>query len=999
MEKSSGCPASPFRGGEIFHGFRIVRVEEIPEIRVTACEAEHLQTGAKVLHLHCDDRENLFSVGFRTPSRDATGAAHILEHTVLAGSERYPVKDAFNELSRASLQTFINAFTYPDKTVYPVASQVRIDFFNLARVYMDLVLRPRILRETFMQEGHHLAFEHPAETQSLLTVSGIVFNEMRGAYSSPDTLMYKALQEGLYPDTSYAFDSGGDPDVIPSLTYEQLRDFHKLYYAPANARFFLYGDIPAEDHLVFLEEMLAGFERARVDSSVRSQKRWAAPRRSRRSFPIGRDEKPEGKAALNMGWLMMENTDEEEAILLQIAAHALIGTAAGPLRKALIDSGLGEDLSPVSGLEHDLKQIAFAVGIRGTDPDRADRFEDLVMETLRKLAEKGFDRDLIEAALHQVEFHGKEIVRGTLPYSISLMSRVYHTWLYEGDPLSGLRFNRIIEGIRRRWEGEPELFQRFLSRWFLENPHRLLSIMEPSAAYQESQVQAFRERMAARKAGLSQETLEEIRRAAESLQRMQMEPDSPETLATLPKLNLPDIPRDIDRIPVERTAVSGIEVLRHEIFTNGIAYLDLAFDLTGVPLDLLPYLPLSGRLSTGMGAAGFTYGETAKRIALKTGGVSCTLAAGLTADGCQTWKKMIFRVRALHRNIPEALEVLFDLLTEGDLSDASRMRDLLFEMRNRMNAAVIPSGHIFAQRSAAAAQTLSAYLDELWHGRSQLQVLAAAADTFADGRGDLVGQIETLREGIFRQGGMTVNLTADAGGLEILEDNLTPMLRRLRGGNPVVTPPPVAPPPLSAGIAVPAQVCYVAKVLRAPAYSDPVSPALYVLSRELSKGDLYRRIRVQGGAYGGMSQYDPMNGFFSFLSYRDPHLVETLRVYDEVIESRARQRVDGEDLERAIIGSIGAMDRPTDPAGKGFVSMIRHFAGISDEGRLKFRESVFAVTADLLLDAARRYLLPALGTASIAVYGSDERLRKANEVLHPALSIEPLLGSPGQSRP
>jgi len=998
MDKSGSCPAPPFRGGEIFHGFRIVRVEEIPEIRVTACEAEHLKTGAKVLHLHSDDRENLFSVGFRTPSRDATGAAHILEHTVLAGSEKYPVKDAFNELSRASLQTFINAFTYPDKTVYPVASQVRADFFNLARVYTDLVLRPRILKETFMQEGHHLAFEEPADTHSPLTVSGIVFNEMRGAYSSPDTLMYKALQEGLYPETPYAFDSGGDPDVIPSLTYERLRDFHRLYYAPANARFFLYGDIPVEDHLFFLEEMLEGFERVGVDSTIESQKRWAAPRRSRRLFPIGGDEKPEGKAALNMGWLMMENTDEEEAVLLQVTAHALIGTAAGPLRKALIDSGLGEDLSPVSGLEHDLKQITFAVGLRGTDPDKADRFEDLVMETLRKIAEQGFDRDLIEAALHQVEFHGKEIVRGALPYSISLMSRVYHTWLYEGDPLSGLRFNRIIAGIRRRWEGEPDLFQHFLGRWFLENPHRLLSVMEPSSACQEGQVQAFRGRMAARKAGLSKEALEEIRRDAEALQRMQMEPESPETLATLPKLKLSDIPRDIDRIPVERTVISGIPVLRHEIFTNGIAYLDLAFDLSGVPPDLLPYLPLNGRLTTGMGAAGFTYEETAKRIALKTGGVSCTLAAGLTADGGETWKKIIFRVRALHRNIPEALEILFNLLTEGDLSDASRMRDLLFEMRNRMNAAVIPSGHIFAQRSAAAAHSLSAYLDELWHGRSQLQVLAAAADSFAGGQGDLVGRVETLRERIFRLGGLTVNLTADANGLRILEDNMGPMLQRLRGGSPAVIPAPVAPSPLSAGVAVPAQVCYVAKVLRAPAYADPVSPVLYVLSRELSKGDLYRRIRVQGGAYGGMSQYDPMSGFFSFLSYRDPHLVETLRVYDEVIGSRARQRVDREDLERAIIGSIGALDRPMDPAGKGFVSMIRHFAGISDGDRLKFREGVFAVTADSFLEAAGRCLLPALETASIAVYGSDERLRKANEALHPPLSIEPLVGSPGPSK-
>jgi Zn-dependent M16 (insulinase) family peptidase len=997
MEKSTGCPPPKLGGGEIFHGFRINRVEEIPEIRVTACEAEHLKTGARVLHLHCDDKENLFSVGFRTPSRDSTGVAHILEHTVLAGSEKYPVKDAFNELSRGSLQTFINAFTYPDKTVYPVASQVRADFFNLARVYTDLVLKPRILKETFLQEGHHLTFEDPGETKSPLTVSGIVYNEMKGAYSSPDSLMYKALQEGLYPDTAYAFDSGGDPDIIPSLTYEQLRDFHKLYYSPANGRFFLYGDIPTVDHLVFLEEMLAGFDRVRVESSVGSQKRWATPRRSRRFFSIGKDEKPEGKAALNMGWLMMENTDEEEALLLQVVAHALIGTAAGPLRKALIDSGLGEDLSPVSGLEHDLKQVAFAVGLRGTDPDKADRFEALVLETLQKLVGTGFDRDLIEAALHQVEFHGKEIVRGNLPYSIFLMSRIYHTWLYEGDPLSGLRFNRTIEGIRRRWEGEPDLFQRFLRRWLLENPHRFLSIMEPSPTFQENQLQAFRERMAARKAGLSKETLEKIRQEAEVLQRIQMEPDSPAALATLPRLKMSDIPGDIDRIPVEKAEVSGIPVLRHEIFTNGIAYLDLAFDLSGVPPDLQPYLPLSGRLTTGMGAAGFTYEEMAKRIALKTGGVGYSLAAGLTADGRKTWQKIVFRVRALHRNVPEALEILFDLLSQGDLSDASRMRDLLFEMRNRMHAAVIPSGHIFAQRSAAAAQTLPAYLDELWHGRSQLQVLATAADSFADGQGDLVGKVETLRELLFRQGGMTVNITADAGGLQIVEENLAPMLRRLRGGSLVVTSAPVTPSPVSAGVAIPAQVCYVAKVLRAPAYSDPMSPALYVLSRELSKGYLYKRIRVQGGAYGGISQYDPTNGFFSFLSYRDPRLVETLRVYEEAIESRSRQKIDEEDLERAIIGSIGSLDRPMDPAGKGFVSMIRDFAGITDEDRLRFRKGVFAVTGDSLLEAVRHCLLPALETASIAVYASDDRLRKANEFLRPELSIEPLLESSGQS--
>jgi hypothetical protein len=875
---------------------------------------------------------------------------------------------------------------------------VRVDFFNLARVYTDLVFRPRVLKETFLQEGHHLTFEDPDDTGSPLTVSGIVFNEMKGAYSSADSLMFKALQEELYPDTPYVFDSGGNPDVIPLLTHEGLREFHRLYYSPSNGRFFLYGDIPTEDHLLFLEEMLAGFKRVSAESAVGVQRRWSAPRRSRRFIPIGKDERKEGKAALNVGWLMMENTDGEEAVLLQVAAYALIGTAAGPLRKALIDSGLGEDLSPVSGLEHDLRQIAFAVGLRGTDPEKADRLEALVMETLRKIAEGGFDRDLIEAALHQVEFHGKEIVRRGLPYSIALMSRVYHTWLYEGDPLSGLRFNRIIDGIRRRWEGEPDLFQRVLRKWFLENPHRLLSIMEPNPAFQEEQAEAFRKRMAAQKAELSKEALERIREEAQNLRRLQMESDSPEALATIPQLKLWDIPREIDRIPVERSTLSGLPLLRHEIFTNGIAYLDLAFDLAGIPVDLVPYLPLSGRLTTGMGAAGLRYEDMAKRIALKAGGLSCSLVAGLTNDGSKTWQKMIFRVRALHRNVPEALEILFDLLLQGDLSDGSRMRYLLFEMRNDMHSAVIPSGHIFAQRTAAAAQTLPAYLDEQWHGRSQLQVLAAVADTFDEGRGPLVEKIEALRRILFKRGGVTVNLTADAEGLRTLEDKLTGLLQQLKSESPLTAGAPDIPPPVSTGVTIPAQVCYVAKALRAPAYSDPLAPALYVLSRELSKGYLYKRIRVQGGAYGGMSQYDPMNGFFAFLSYRDPHLVETLRVYDEAVDSRSRQRVDEGDLERAIIGSIGAMDRPMDPAGKGFVSMIRDFAGITDEDRLKFRGGVLAVTAESLFEAVRRCLIPSLGAASVAVYASEDRLRKANEVLQPGLSIVPLIESPGRSK-
>ncbi|MEI7673752.1 MAG: insulinase family protein, partial [Deltaproteobacteria bacterium] len=403
MTRKNYCPLPTLAAGDQRHAFSVLRVEQIEDIRVTAYEMEHDTTGAKVLHLHCDDTENLYAIGFRTPPGDSTGVPHILEHSVLAGSEKFPLKDAFNELHKGTLQTFINAFTYPDKTIYPVASQVRSDFFNLARVYTDLVLRPRLLKESFYQEGHHLEFVDPDHPESELTISGIVYNEMKGAYSSPDTLMFKAIQENLFPDNTYAHDSGGDPEAIPSLTYEQFKAFHRSYYSPTNARIFLYGDITTEDHLLFLAEMLSGFGRTDVDSLIVSQRRRENPAYRTGFYPLGKEEPAARKTTVNCAWMVAENTDIETALLLKIACAMLVGSSAGPLRKALIDSHLGEDLSPVTGMEADFKQMVFAVGLRGTDPEQAPLIESLIWKTLQKIYEDGFDPALVEGTIHQVE--------------------------------------------------------------------------------------------------------------------------------------------------------------------------------------------------------------------------------------------------------------------------------------------------------------------------------------------------------------------------------------------------------------------------------------------------------------------------------------------------------------------------------------------------------------------------------------------------------------------
>ena len=990
MREFMGSPVPTLSRGEKLCGFRILRVEQIPDIRVTAYEIEHEITGAKVLHLHCHDRENLYAIGFGTPPADSTGVPHILEHAVLAGSERYPLKDVFNELLKGTLQTFINAFTYPDKTIYPVASQERSDFFNLARVYTDLVLRPRLLQKTFYQEGHHLEFSRHEDITSELVISGIVYNEMKGAYSSPDTLMSREIQQNLFPDTTYAFDSGGDPDIIPSLTHEQLKTFHRTYYSPTNARIFLYGDIPTADHLIFLEEMLSGFERVPVNSSIKSQTWWPQPASVHSFYPIGREEDTRGKTVVNCAWMIVENTDYETVLLLEIVSGALVGSAAGPLRKALIDSGLGEDLSPITGLERDLKQVVFAVGLRGSDPGKAGRIESLILNTLQKVAKTGFDRELIEGVLHQVEFHGREIVRDSLPYGIILMGRAYHTWLYDGDPLTGMNFPRIIKEIRDKWEARPELFQDIVRTWFLDNPHRLLSVLEPSKTLQEEVEEKSKKRMTRLKASLSPEELENIHREAASLMDFQTEPDPPEALATLPKLKIGDLRRKVEIIPTEKTSINGVPAMVHDIFANGVAYLDMAFNISDIPEDLQIYLPLLGKLMINMGAAGLTYEEMAKRIALKTGGIGCHLTAGMVTDGKGNWQKMIFRMKALHRNIVDAVRIVSDILVSGDLSDETRLRNLLAERKNRLHTSVIPSGHVFARLTAGAAFSVPAYRDEQWHGRTQLRFLNGIADQFNGGKEELQEKLARLQQMTFRKERLILNLTADAEGLAIFTEGTSELVERLATGGTAAVPGIPEVHPIHRGIAIPAQVSYVAMVMSAPAYADSLVAPLLVAARYLSSGYLYKHIRVQGGAYGGMSQYDPVSGLFALLSYRDPHIVRTLKVYDEAVDFICQSKIAEEELEKAVIGTIGILDKPMDPSSRGYVAMIRDFIGLTDENRRKLRDEILDTTADRFQEIASRYFISAVRSAVVAVYAAEDELCKANEALETKLEMETL---------
>ncbi len=993
MYGQSNSPEPTLQTGDEIHGFKVLRVQMFPAIRVTAYEIEHNKTGAKVLHLHAFDRENLYAIGFRTPPYDSTGLPHILEHSVLAGSEKYPLKDAFKELMRSTMQTFINAFTYPDKTVYPVASQIKTDFFNLARVYTDLVLHPRMLKETFLQEGHHLEFSTPDDLSSDLILSGIVYNEMKGAYSSADSLMYKTLQENIYPDSVYAFDSGGDPDVIPSLTYEQFCEFHHKYYSPSNARFFIYGDIITSEHLEFIAEMLTGFERVEIDSYIKSQQRFAEPRIIHSTYPISKDESIEHKTMVNMAWMMSENTDYETSLFLEIISALLVGSAASPLRKALIDSGLGEDLTPVSGMEADLKQLMFCVGLRNAQRSDTQKIERLIFDTLKDIVAKGYEDQLIEGVLHQVEFHGKEVVRGSYPYGIALMGGVFQTWLYEGDPLIGLDFPKTIEDIRRRWADDPHIFQKMTQQWLLDNNHRVLAIMEPDADFNAKKEKTYQKKMVKLKSSLSESELVQINIQAKELKKFQAQQDSPEAAGTIPKLKKEDIPKSIETIPSQNLFIAGVPTLEHDLFTNGIAYVDLAFDVANIPEDLQIYLPLLGKIMTGMGAAGLTYEEMAKRIALNMGGFGYNLTTGFTAHGDSSWHKMIFSFKALYRNLPEAMKIISDIICSGDLSHEARMRDLISERKNNLQSAIVPSGHLFAKMAAGAALTLPAYRDEQWHGRTQLKFVQAMANHFNSSKQDFCGKLEELRSILFSKDNLTINFTAEMQGLKTTREHILHLLDTLPASTTRIPKDKPALNPTFAGISIPTQVSYVAYVLKTPPYIDPASPLLMLSAKELSNNYLYKHVRVQGGAYGGMSSFDASLGLFSFLSYRDPHIAETLQVFKNAQNFYCQNEISSSEMEKAIISTIGMIDKPSDPSSRGYTALMRYFAGIEDDMRQKFRDNILAATPRKVKNVLFDYFSQAPKSAAVAVYSAPEKLEEANKHLEEKLVIESIFES------
>ncbi|MDR1686739.1 MAG: insulinase family protein [Desulfovibrio sp.] len=973
------------------HGFTLLREENVAELSSTARLWRHDATQAPLLSFINKDENKVFGVTFRTPPFDSSGVAHILEHSVLCGSRNYPVKEPFVELLKGSLHTFLNAFTYPDKTCYPVASANLQDFYNLTDVYLDAVFFPAISEQTFEQEGRHL---EPAEDG--LIFKGVVYNEMKGAFSSPDSVLERYTLHSLFPDTVYALESGGDPAHIPDLDYARFRGFHERHYHPSNARFFFWGDDPEEERLRRIAVVLAPFGFLAPDSSVGLQTPFDAPRSAVVPFAVssaGGEDAEKGMVTLN--WLGPETANTELSLAFCMLEHILLGLPASPLRRALIESGLGEDLAG-GGLEDELRQAVFSVGLKGVEQSAAGRVEDLILSTLRDLAEQGLPEAAVEAAVNSVEFDLRENNSGRFPVGLSVMLRALVTWLHDGDPLDPLRFEGPLHKIKEHIaaaSGSRGYFEKLIDKFLLSNPHRVTVILKPDPALGERLEQEEKARIAAVTAGMSAEERAAVAPRAAALRAAQAAPDSPEDLARIPRLVPADLPRRNTSIPTdiltlppagnnvsplhpvrtdgesEKSSRTGVfsELFFHPLPTGGIVYAGAAFAVSAVPGRLLPLLPLFGRALVEMGTRRRDFVEFGMRVACKTGGMAGDLLFFTRFTEGAPHGRLILEGKAAPDKTAELFDLMGEALCETVFTDSKRFLRMVLEEKARLEHNLAPAGHLAVASRLRASLCAAGRLEEETCGLSALPYLRRAAKDLEAGDAAVLDDLEILRRVVLRGGVAELNITALPGQRTELEKQAADLSGRLAASyapennpdNILENNPENAPTsgpdeslPEREALLMPVQVNYTGKGVNLFDAGYVYGGSAQVVLKHLRAGYLWDRVRVQGGAYGCLCALDRASGALVAVSYRDPNILPTLDIFDAAARELAENPPSRAELEKAVIGAIGELDAYLLPDAKGRAAFVRALSGDDEERRGRMREEILSTTRKDFTDFA-----------------------------------------------
>ncbi|MCI6534680.1 MAG: insulinase family protein [Lachnospiraceae bacterium] len=965
--------------------YDLIKEEELKGIQSKGYLMRHKKSGARVLLIENDDENKVFSIGFRTPPSDSTGVPHIMEHSVLCGSKNFPAKDPFVELVKGSLNTFLNAMTYPDKTVYPVASCNDKDFQNLMHVYMDAVLYPNIYEheETFRQEGWSYKLD---SADDKLSYNGVVYNEMKGAFSSPEGVLDRVVLNTLFPDTSYANESGGDPEVIPELTYEQFLDFHRTYYHPSNSYIYLYGDMDMEEKLCWLDrEYLCHYEKKVVDSEIHLQEAFSEMKELEMPYSIASDESEDENTYLSYNKVIGTSLDRELYLAFEILDYALLSAPGAPLKTALTDAGIGQDI--MGSYDNGIYQPIFSVIAKNADADQKDNFIEVIENVLTDIVKNGMDQKALEAGINYHEFRYREADFGNYPKGLMYGLQIMDSWLYDDDKpfihieaLDTFAFLKKQVGTR--------YYEDLIQKYLLDNTHGAIVIVKPEKGRTARMDAELDAKLQEYKASLGDEEIREMVSRTKKLEEYQSEPESEEALERIPVLNREDISREIDPIFNEEMNLAGVPVVFHEIETNGIGYVDVMFDLSGVSAEELPYVGILQSVLGIIDTENYGYGELFNEINMHTGGIGTSLE--LYNDVTNIREKVFkatfeIKGKALYPKLEKTFEMMGEILTASKLNDTKRIKEILAMTKSRLSMKFQSSGHTTAALRALSYASPSAKFKDMTNGIDFYQKIVDLSEHFEEEKESITATLINLTKKLFRPDNMMISYTASKEGMDGLEKMIANLSERLYKEVLEETPCIIHCEKKNEGFKTASKVQYVARTGNFIDNGAAYTGALQILKVILSYDYLWQNIRVKGGAYGCMSNFNRIGEGY-FVSYRDPNLKRTIEVYEGIVDYLKNFTVSDRDMTKYIIGTISNIDQPMTPATKGERSMNLYMNKISADMIREERSQILDATQDDIR-ALYRVVEAVLKADQLCVVGSEDKIEENKELFKTVTSF------------
>ena len=974
-------PHKIFARGDTILGFKVTKSMPIPEVHCHLTELTHEISGAEVLHIANDDPENFFCLSFRTLPESSNGVAHILEHTVLCGSKKYPIKDPFFAMNRRSLNTFMNALTGADFTCYPAASQVEQDFYNLLDVYLDAVFHPTLSEISFSQEGYRLEFATADDPKTALQYKGVVFNEMKGALSSPTTRLVEAVNAALFPDTSYGYNSGGDPEKIPNLTYEELIAFHKNYYHPSRCLFFFSGNLPLEKHLEFIsKQVLNDVKPITQLSPIPKQPRFIKPQHKELSYPIALDEPKEDKVMLCFAWLTTSILDQLTVLMLSILDIVLMDTDASILKRELLRSGLCKQVHSLSDTE--ISEIPYGFIITGCNEKDVEALESIIFNTLQRLAHDGIELEKIETALHQLELYRSEITGDSAPHGLSLFYRSALLKQHGGNAEDGLRIHSLFDEVRQKLQENPRCLSEVLTKYLINNKHHVRIVMRPDNGLSQVETAKELDRLETIRKTLKSTDIEKIVEHSKVLQLLQ-DSENAKSLEILPKIHIQDVPKQARSIALTHTSLENLELFHHQTFTNKIAYATAVFSIPETPESDLWLLRLFSTLLPQMGCGLHSYQQTLELIQEHTGGIGSYLAINHDAQDARNFSPSFhLRGKCMYHKASKLFSLLFDMIAAPNFTDRDRLKELILKHYTNLQSGFTNNALKYAMNLSASGVNVAGKILQAWYGLEYFYKIKSLAKNIDDELDALITSLNLMKEHLLTMRRPHLVLTCEQTELSKYIENGFEGLTELPfkssspwKGNYSLSQ--LAPQ----GRIIASPVAFTSKICKSVSYCDPAAPAISLAAFLFDNLTLHKRIREQGGAYGAGAVASSMSATFSFYSYRDPNIVSTLNAFDEAVQTVIKGDFTDEDLEEAKLEIVQNLDSPIAPGSRADVAYTWFKEGKTQAMRQAYRDKVLQLQKHDIMDAVEHALLPKMSDSTVVSFASKELLEKENAVL------------------